>query len=105
MPTIAYRKRIVAVEIQGHSLPRFSSVALHLNPGLQQDGHFTAAKSRKTMAALRIISDRTSLKKGDVCRAFPLSARWTALKTRTNFRRNFVPGLSTRIRDLSTRRM
>jgi hypothetical protein len=53
-----------------------------------------------------LIPDRTCPgEEGEVCRAFVLPASRAALKPRTHFRRNFVRGLSPRIRELSAMTM
>jgi hypothetical protein len=59
-------------------------------------------KSWTTIAQLRSnTGQNVSCREGQVCRFLALPACRAVLKTRTNFRRNFVRGLSTRIWELS----
>jgi hypothetical protein len=65
-------------------------------------GHFTAVKSRTTMASLHLNRGQTANTADSNYDRVMVSYRRTfAPKSRTKFSRKFVRGLSTRIRDLS----
>jgi hypothetical protein len=63
---------------------------MHLDPGQQLPN-----------CALTPDTERVPAEREEVCRAFVLPVCRAALKPRIHFRRNFVRGLSPRIRDLS----
>jgi hypothetical protein len=67
------------------------TATLHLKPGLSVGGALDALKTRTGRVP----------RKATGVQGFGASSCPTALKIRPNFRRNFVRGLSTPIRDLS----